>query len=219
MNILPMVFCFGYGVSGLNPPPPTPEITGLIKQLGEDYYFHREQAQTKLAKIGYPALAALEVTVLSHPCPETRRRAQVLISNIYSINWRHPVPHIYKLPNWQMEINGRRYHFLPGTAKKYYRKYFKPFVWEHDDEKLKMMTTDLVRNLIRSGVPKEDVVELLERMKNDKFQFFYDMQSQMDASDPEWWIRRANELYYEFYFGVERWLYGHTTGQEGGCGN
>src|SRR5947209_5136475 len=63
------------------------EIDALIVQLGHDDFKVREEASTRLAKIGKPALSSLK-QALSSGDPEVQSRAEMLIKRIE----QRPVP-------------------------------------------------------------------------------------------------------------------------------
>src|SRR5438477_7552719 len=63
------------------------EVDALIAQLGHDDFKLREDASSKLAKIGKPALAPLR-QALSNGDPEVQARAEMLIKRIE----QRPVP-------------------------------------------------------------------------------------------------------------------------------
>src|SRR5262247_2020417 len=67
--------------------PAPKEIDSLIAQLGHDDFKVREEASTKLAKIGKPALAPLR-QALANGDPEVQSRAEMLIKRIE----QRPVP-------------------------------------------------------------------------------------------------------------------------------
>src|SRR2546430_2294632 len=67
--------------------PSSNDVDALIVQLGHDDFKVREEASTKLAKIGKPALSALQKALTSGD-PEVQSRAQMLIKRIE----QRPVP-------------------------------------------------------------------------------------------------------------------------------
>lgn len=157
------------GLGGLGkPPPPTPEITALIEKLGSEQYTAREEAHKELSKLGYKASGGLEHAVNNSPDPEIRFRASRLLNQCYSIKWDKAIPYIYAIPRGEVTLNGRTYNFPKGAAKKYYRKYVKPHHWDYNYPVLRQCTKDLVHALLRSGMPKEDVVGLLEVMSKNQ---------------------------------------------------
>src|SRR6266568_677081 len=67
--------------------PSAKEVDALIGQLGHDDFKVREEASTKLAKIGRPALSSLK-QALANGDPEVQSRAEMLIKRIEE----RPVP-------------------------------------------------------------------------------------------------------------------------------
>src|SRR5215212_7690125 len=67
--------------------PAPKEIDGLIAQLGHDDFKIREEASSRLAKIGKPALPSLK-QAMSSADPEVQSRAEMLIKRIE----QRPVP-------------------------------------------------------------------------------------------------------------------------------
>src|SRR2546430_15212038 len=67
--------------------PAPKDVDVLVTQLGHDDFKIREEASTQLAKIGKPALPALQKALLSGD-PEVQSRAEMLIKRIE----QRPVP-------------------------------------------------------------------------------------------------------------------------------
>jgi hypothetical protein len=59
--------------------PPSPDIDGLIKQLGSRKFCEREAASKALEKVGKPALERLRRAAKDDPDAEVRRRAGALV--------------------------------------------------------------------------------------------------------------------------------------------
>jgi hypothetical protein len=59
--------------------PPSPDIDGLIKQLGSRTFREREAASKALEKVGKPALERLRRAAKDDPDAEVRRRAGALV--------------------------------------------------------------------------------------------------------------------------------------------
>ena len=85
MNIaLPIAMLIGLE-SLVGPPPPTPEIKALIKQLGDDSYRTREAASKKLNEEGYKAIKGLYEAIRTSESPEVNHRAQRIVARYFGV--------------------------------------------------------------------------------------------------------------------------------------
>jgi hypothetical protein len=62
----------------------TTRIPALIADLDSNQFALREQASSQLAKLGEAAESALQSTLKGSPTPESRRRVDALLANIYT---------------------------------------------------------------------------------------------------------------------------------------
>jgi cell wall-associated NlpC family hydrolase len=90
--------------------PTQQQITELVKQLGNDSYRIREQAQRKLLKIGLLARKAL-VSGLKNPDLEIRLRARRLLAQVVEEEFEG------RLAAFIADVNGTKDHDLPGWKR------------------------------------------------------------------------------------------------------
>ncbi|MFP6650068.1 MAG: hypothetical protein VB817_11430 [Pirellulaceae bacterium] len=91
-------------------PPTQQQITELVKQLGNDSYRIREQAQQKLLEIGLLARKAL-VSGLKNPDLEIRLRARRLLAQVVEEEFEG------RLAAFIADVNGTKDHDLPGWKR------------------------------------------------------------------------------------------------------
>jgi hypothetical protein len=105
--------------------PPSPEVPKLIKQLGDDEWKVRENAQRKLEKMGPEIHTALEETINKDKDLERRRRCERIlpkVMNVYSDDKDNWCPSIYYLPNTIRFPKGYDYtpqNYTDGTQPKF----------------------------------------------------------------------------------------------------
>lgn len=158
------------GCLSIKAPPPTPEQVQLVDRLGHPDWRTRERATAELGRMGDAARGAWE-RGLRHPDAEVRRRSHQLQVRHFSVpvdDW----PPIYAAYDLEVVLpsSGKTLVINPGLPAYYYRAALGKLNpdWLEPDEKDESMvraTGWFAIHMRRAGMPKQDVVAVIEAMK------------------------------------------------------
>ena len=172
-------------------PKPTPQVAALVAQLGDTKWLARQEASQKLGDMGKPALYAL-IQAQSDKDLEIATRAKRLVSR-YLYPYDKKLPVIFKLPA-RFDFGAGQFEFYRNMEVKYgdsptpqmgFMMAYYQTAWldlyEYDvkgwsdDRASELATVYFVRDLLRCGVEKtkiDDLIKVMEKAEG-KYPFYY----------------------------------------------
>ena len=152
-------------------PQPTQEQIALVKQMGDDDFEEREKATEKLLKMDRQAILALERYGLTSPDMEIVHRSRKTLEMIEVVrSSKGSTPACYGLFRFKkIKLpSGGEFSVAQGTALSYFNAGGgNVYDWQTQEIGAVAGTELFVKNLIRSGYNRKDVIAILDAVEEN----------------------------------------------------